>query len=97
MTFRVCTNKFYLNGQSFGEWVSDSTSNVYIGPEGKKYSRGRIEDSKWSPTKIFQKHNKVSIHTKMYFYEKYIREHLLEDIMELTGELNLIVYLCLDI
>ena len=97
MTYRVCTSRLYLNGQSFGQWINDTTTNVYIGPEAKKYSRGRIEDSKWSPTKIFQKHSKVSFHTKMYFYEKYVRENLLQDIMELTGELNLIVYLCLDI
>ena len=85
MTFRVCTSKYYLNGQTFGQWISDTASNIYIGPEGNKYSRGRIEDSKWSPTPIFMKHKNVSIHTKLYFYEKFVREHLLSEIMELVG------------
>ena len=87
MTYRVCVTRQYLchTGQTFQSWVADSSINIFIGPNQHKYSRGSLEDSKWDPTHIFEQHEKKSYFSKLFFYEKYIQENLMHEILSLLG------------
>ena len=86
MTRRVSVKKAYLPpGTTFTSWLNQTSCNVFIGPGLNKYSQGVLPDSPWDPTVIFQKHEKKSYPTKLWFYEQYIRSEKMADIMSLVG------------
>ena len=86
MTRRVSVKKPFLPpGTTFMNWVNQTSCNVFVGPGLNKYSQGVLPDSPWDPTAIFQKHEKKSYATKLWFYELYIRSNKMADIMSLVG------------
>ena len=83
--YRVCVSKPWLPaGETFKKWI-ENPRNMYIGPNLSKYSGGSLIDSEWSPTEIFQKHKDLSIASKLFYYEKWVREEKMSNILQLAG------------
>ena len=83
--YRVCVSKPWLPaGETFKKWI-ENPRNMYIGPNLSKYSGGSLIDSEWSPTEIFQKHKDLSIASNLFYYEKWVREEKMDNILQLAG------------
>jgi len=70
---RVCVGKKFIFPLTFTEWRKQE-KNTYVSHSLAKYSQGLEEDSIWCPRKIFSEHPGKCLTSRLFFYEKWVRE-----------------------
>ena len=85
MAARVCVQKSFLENSTFNQWL-DGDSHTYVGEGLAKYSGGKYADSIWAPSTIFKQYSELSIETKLFHYEQWVRTEMFSELHLLYGE-----------
>ena len=83
-TRRQCVQRSYIKKPLF-LWLSNK-DNIYVGIKQETYTSGRLQNSPWSPINIFMEHANKSFATKMFFYEQFIRNKMMDQLFTLRGK-----------
>ena len=83
-TRRQCVQRSYIKKPLF-LWLSNK-DNIYVGIKQETYTSGRLQNSPWSPINIFMEHANKSFATKMFFYEQFIRNKMMDQLFTLHGK-----------
>ena len=70
---RVCVGNKFIFPLTFTEWRKQE-KNTYVSHSLARYSQGSEEDSIWCPRKIFSEHPGKCLASRLFFYEKWVRE-----------------------
>ena len=85
MAARVCVQKAFLKNTTFNQWLDEET-HTYVGDSLEKYSGGKLKDSIWAPSNIFKLYPDLSIETKLFHYEEWVRSQMFDKLHLLYGE-----------